>query len=146
MLKSYFKPYTLRDYQNKFSKVEDKFNKLGGLGPNMDDRWQNAISSLQKIKLFAFSVRQKNEQHSSQKLFKLPYKTNSESSKKISNSRFKALEFAKNIKRPKVTSSPERVTNKELEEDLKRDSMDDRLPLYKKNLKFEEERIKMFYK
>lgn len=45
--------------------------------------------------------------------------------------------------RPKHTTSPEREVD---EEDLKeRNRVYDRLPMYKKNIKFEEEAIKMFF-
>ena len=89
------------------------------------------------MKWFAFAVRQKNEQHNSQKLFKLPISFNNEQlANKTNNSRFRALEFAKSIKKPKVTSSPEKTTDREFEEDMKeRDRIYDRLPMYKKEFK-----------
>jgi hypothetical protein len=48
--------------------------------------------------------------------------------------------------RPKLNTSPERDQSKELDDEInERNIVFDRLPMYKKNVKFEEERIKMFF-
>jgi hypothetical protein len=95
--KVFYQPYTLRDYSSKFPTTKDKYVILGGLGANRDEKWESAISSLQKRKIFGSVARVKNEQHKTNKLGKL-LKKNKEMLKK-NNARWRALEFAKTIRK-----------------------------------------------
>ena len=139
-----FKPYTIREYQQKFQDSDGKYRVLGGLGSNKDEKWENAMNSLKKMKYFGAVARHKNNEDNPGKLHAILNKK--AFLKKVNNSRFKALEFAKTIKRPKHTTSPNRIDDEEMQKEIEeRKKLFDRLPLYKKNLKFEEEAIKMFY-
>lgn len=51
---SEYKPYTIRDYKNTLS---GKKTKLGGLGANKDNLWEQAMSNFQKMKYFGFEIR-----------------------------------------------------------------------------------------
>lgn len=70
-LNSYYKPYTLRDYKSNFQTNNVKFTNLGGLGPNKDEKWEQAASSLQKRRYFDSMVRKQNGQNSSDRLIKM---------------------------------------------------------------------------
>ena len=72
--------------------------QLGGLGPNKDEKWEKAMQNLQKRKSFGAAVRHKNEENPSDKLFKL-VRHNKSNLNDINNSRFRAMEFAKTIRR-----------------------------------------------
>jgi len=95
--KSDFKPYTLRDYHSKFQTSGENYSFLGGLGPNKDEKWQKAMDNLKKRRYFGSAVKQKNELNPTTKLFRL-LKYKKEMACK-NNARFRALEFAKTIKR-----------------------------------------------
>lgn len=57
------------------------------------------------------------------------------------------IRFAKTIKKPRLHPSNDREDDKLYEESMEeRRRLFDRLPMYKSDLKFEEEKIKMFYK
>lgn len=54
VLHSEYKPYTIRDYKNT---ILGKKIKLGGLGANKDDLWEQAMTNLQRMKYFGFEIR-----------------------------------------------------------------------------------------
>jgi hypothetical protein len=139
-----FKPYTIRDYKQNFADSQAKYPSRGVLGPSKDEKWENAMNSLKKMKYFGSVTRHKNNENNKGKLNLILNKR--ALLKKINNSRFKALEFAKTIRKPKLTTSPRNGEDEEYEKEIEeRKKHFDRLPLYKKNIKFEEEAIKMFY-
>lgn len=143
MFQASYKPYTLRDYQQKFDSNGHNYSLFGGLGANRDEKWEDAFKRMMKVKGFSSVVKSKNAanfQDGTLRLFRVP------AQKTLGNSRFRGLEFAKTIRRPRMANSPDAESQKDLERFIKeRDEVYDRLPLYKANIKFEEEKIKMFF-
>ena len=131
-----FKPYTLREYQHLKS---DKYFHLGGLGPNMDADWNQRRKKASLMTNFSEKVRMLHkENRTSQPL--PPHTRNTipspnpalnavggDGSRKTPNAaasvnnlnkvsnRQKALEFAKNISKPKVRLSDKYLSNKYVE-------------------------------
>ena len=107
---------------------------MGGLGFNKDEKWTDAQNKLEKMKKFSVNIGRANAVN--MKLRKSP-------PPKEKSKRERMLEFATSIKKPKLKSSPERYAI-EFEETKDRNKLwekeqDD------KHLRFEIEKIKLFY-
>nr|XP_014341131.1 PREDICTED: uncharacterized protein C11orf63 homolog [Latimeria chalumnae] len=103
--KTAYKAYTMKDYKNLKQEVT-----LGGLGPD----YQTAQEKAQKVKRqkeYAQQVREQNKKMCSDPFTSLN-KTTLSSENKNSVPRQKALEYAKSIRKPKITPKP-RSTNQE---------------------------------
>lgn len=140
-----FKPYNLRDYKLYFE-PDSKYHVLGGLGPNKDQKFSKANAAAMKMKSFSEAVRKTNLEKPQNALSKM-LRTNKE--KKV-DSRSKALEFANKIKEKfrksrSVNAHGARNADVHRGVGLQGETFD-RLPMYKKDLKFEQEAINMFYK
>ena len=63
-MESKYRPYTLRDYKKKFGKSPEK-NKsfLGGLGANQDSKWEEAMQSFMRMRVFSSAVKEKHTQN-----------------------------------------------------------------------------------
>lgn len=97
------------------------------------------MKKFMKMKVFSAAVKDKNQKEIKWKPFKIKADL-------TNNARYRALEFAKTIKKPALYFSSDRELDPQYLEDLaERNREYDRLPMYKANLRFEEERIKMFY-
>lgn len=93
--KDTYKPYTLKEYKERHA--DGAQLKMGGLGANIGtDDWVMRNSKLQAMKNFASKVNVENRARSQN-----PPPRRKEEKKEVSN-RKKALEFAKNIPKPKV--------------------------------------------
>ena len=94
--KSTYKPYSLKEYQEKA--IDPSAYKMGGLGANIgSEEWKERNTKLQAMKHFASKVKIENRARS---LNPPPKKRREEVKEK--SSREKALEFSKNVKKPKL--------------------------------------------
>jgi hypothetical protein len=91
-----YKPYTLEEYN---SKVRNQNYKYGGLGANTHtDDWKEKKGNALKVNAFSEVIKEAN----AHKISSAPQSKRPEPAKKPST-REKALEFAKNIPKPKAT-------------------------------------------
>ena len=97
-----YKPYTLRDYQSSYLGNTDKYEILGGLGPNQDQKCNEALRKAVRMRYFSSIVREKNRGYSEEKKYKLLHYKPKVTIKH--NARFRALEFAKTIRSKKPYS------------------------------------------
>lgn len=92
-----YKPYSLKEYKERAN--DPKAYRMGGLGANIGtDEWQQRNSKLQAMKSFASKVKIENRAKSMN-----PPKRRKEVEREVSK-REKALEFAKNVPKPKVVT------------------------------------------
>lgn len=93
--KTQYKPYSLKEYKERH--IDPKGYQLGGLGANIGtEEWQQRNSKLQAMKSFASKVKVENRARSMN-----PPKRRKEEPKEKSK-REKAIEFAKNVPKPKA--------------------------------------------
>ena len=92
--KNAYKPYTLKEYKDR--QGDPKMYRMGGLGANIGtEEWQQRNSKLQAMKNFASKVKIENRARSQN-----PPKRKKEQPKELSK-REKALQFARNVPKPK---------------------------------------------
>jgi hypothetical protein len=91
-----FTPYSITDYKT-LSRTHNA--KLGGLGANFDHQWEGKIKQQEKAKDFSKMIKEFN----SEKVQKNPPRPpqQDKGAKTEKNAREKALEFAKQIPKPK---------------------------------------------
>lgn len=95
---SIYRPYTIKDFRSNEDKT--KTTKLGGLGANLGSEAHNkAMQKKEAQKQFAENVRMQ--------VLSQPQNNNNRIPKQVAKektSRDKALEFAKNVPKPKVSA------------------------------------------
>ncbi|CAD8189987.1 unnamed protein product [Paramecium pentaurelia] len=127
-----YKPYTLKDYEI-MKKTADA--KLGGLGPNLSgDEWVKEKEKVLKRQEFAEQVRQFNSTN-------IITTRISETKQSETNSRIKAMDFARNIPKPQIRKKNEQqiksIPNKLSDNNISRDPFDDEIGrLEREHLKY----------
>mmetsp|Transcript_71808 Transcript_71808/g.126805 ORF Transcript_71808/g.126805 Transcript_71808/m.126805 type:complete len:704 (+) Transcript_71808:157-2268(+) len=103
-----YTPATVDDYKQRFGAAKPEKSELGKLGPDLDDDNLMMKKAVQeKVKQFSKELHRINRQRSdaSEKSKQPPPKPEPKP-----NARSKALEFAKNVPKPKVAPKPQVVT------------------------------------
>ncbi|XP_038635116.1 jhy protein homolog isoform X2 [Scyliorhinus canicula] len=107
--KNAYKPYTLRDYKSLKQDV-----KLGGLGPDYNSAQEKA-EKMKRQKEYAKQVKDQNLKVDSKSSNSLPKTSASIENKAATSSRKLALEYARNIHRPKPQATKPRNANEKSE-------------------------------
>jgi hypothetical protein len=104
-----YKPYTIKDYQQI---KPEKYNKMGGLGPNIGtDDWKSKIIMRKEMLEFGSKITQLNKE-------KLASCVKRSSSPKKESKREKAIEYSKKLKQMVHESIPMPSYSKQVEDDL----------------------------
>jgi len=114
--KSTYKPYSLKEYKEKPN--DPKFYRMGGLGANIGtEEWEKKNSKLQAMRQFASKVKITNKATNSN-----PPKRKKEPTKEKSK-REKALEFAKNVPKPKIPPKKQKIVKQKTDLDRFEDEL-----------------------